>query len=63
MCNIGYSLHYEKDSMCAAIFIRHSKHSNLLFASAQQMFTVNSRSVEQTFNQMFAGRKGTQYGP
>ncbi len=57
-------LHYQKDPMCAAIFVRYSKHSNLLFASVQRMFTANSRSVElteQTFNKtsaVFAELKG-----
>ncbi len=43
--------------MGAAIFLPYSKHSDLSFASVQQTFAVNSRSVEQTdqtFNKTFA---------
>ncbi len=46
MGDVGYSLRYEKDPMGAAIFVRYSKHSDLSFASAQQTFAANSRSVE-----------------
>ncbi len=47
----------KKYPMGAAIFVRYSKHSDLSFASVQQTFTANSRSVEQTeqtFNKTFA---------
>ncbi len=43
--------------MGAAIFVPYSKHSDLSFASVQQTFAANSRSVEQTeqtFNKTFA---------
>ena len=52
MGHIGYSLHYEKNSMGAAIFVRYNKHSDLAFASIHQTFAANSNSVEQT-EQMF----------
>ena len=50
-------LHYEKDPVGAAIFVRYNKHSNLLFASVQRTFAANSCSVEQmeqTFNKNLA---------
>ena len=53
----GVLLRYKKYPMGAAIFVRYSKHSDLSFASVQQTFTANSRSVEQTeqtFNKTFA---------
>ncbi len=40
--------------MGAAIFVRYSKHSDLSFASVQQTFSANSRSVGQTLNKTFA---------
>ncbi len=43
--------------MGTAIFVRYSKHFDLLFASVQQTLAVNSRSVEeteQTFTKTFA---------
>ncbi len=44
---IGYFLRYEMASMGATMFARYSKHSDVSFASVQQTFVVNSRSVEQ----------------
>ncbi len=49
--------------MGADIVVRYSKHSDLSFASIQQTFAANSRSVEQTeqtFNKMFAVLNGPQ---
>ncbi len=49
--------------MGAAIFVRHSKHFDLLFASVQRTFTANSRSVEQTLNKTFARVRCTEQTP
>ncbi len=45
MCQYMIPLCYEKDPMVAAIFVRYSKRADFSFASIQQKFAVNSRSI------------------
>ena len=52
--------------MGTAPFVQFSRHTDLLFASIQQMFAVNSCSVqqtEQTFQQTFAVFVGLNAAP